>query len=592
MLVTGSTSPAAAFGHLGIDFAVLPRADRHPFWMGDMLRPEMEFVAGLTGYTGYVGTLIVGAKRSLLRVDRMHINQAQQEVSDPGIDIAPIEEPWSGWLVEQAIAVPRIGVDPWLVNDEEWLALENLAASHGGRLAAIDIEALLPSLWPERPAPRTGELFSQPLRFTGESVRDKIECAVARLEDEGVDAALVHWPDCTSWLLNLRGAQVPCTPVALASAIIDRTGGLAVFSDAERPSPPPDDRWPDNMRWAPLDTLPDVLGEPAHRSIWIDPRTPRKLVEAIRQGGCSIHCAPDPLHDLKILKTPAELEGARQAHHKDGVAMAKLLSWLAARIESGEALSELEIADETLRYRREQPGFFDLSFPTIAGLGPNAALPHYQVSAKSNRMTRPIDVLLLDSGVQYLEGTTDVTRTILIGDVPRDWRVKHTIVAKAMIRLSLARFPHGASGAQLDMAARQVLWNQNYDYPHNTGHTVGAFLSAGEGLPRIGPAPRGDHIIQPTMIVSNEPAWYVEGVCGFRTENLMIATEANRTSGYHEFETLTLVPIDPAFLEFDLLDRQEIAWLNHYHRRVFDEIGPHLSGPARAWLRRATRQIG
>lgn len=568
----------------GIDLFVVPRAARYPGWMGDMYEAREEALAALTGYTGYTGVLMIARNAAIMRVDALHLGQARQQCGPAGPELVAFEEGWSAAFA-RAAPISVIGADPARHDAGDWQALEAAALACGARVKPVALDSALVFAWPDRPPAGIGTSFCVPLAASGWSIEDKLQTVAGLVRAKGVDALFVVWPDAVSWLCNVRSDLVPCTPLFPGSALILADGSATLFTDQPLPA---DFDLPSCLRIEPVAGCERALAKGKGRRLWVAPETRMADINRAQQGGWHVEVAPDPVLDLMEIKHPAEQAASRAAHLADGLAMARLLAFIDAEMAAGTPPDELAIGEAALQFRRLQPGFLDLSFPTIAASGPNAASPHYVASVASNRRLRRDDVLMLDSGAQYRFGTTDVTRTMLFGAVDPAWRRWHTLVAKAMIRLSLARFPVGTRGDQLDMAARQTLWNAYQDYPHNTGHGVGACLSAGEGAPRIGPGPRGRHVIRPGMILSNEPAIYIADTGGWRTENLLLSVEDR--PGWLAFETLTLVPIDPSMLDLSLFDPAERQWLDSYNTRVHAILAPHLDAETVAWLRRVCGQ--
>jgi len=383
---------------------------------------------------------------------------------------------------------------------------------------------------------------------------------------------------------------LPHTPFALGFALVPAEGTPTLFLDRAEPGPEAENRRAD-VRFA---RIPDVapaleaLGK-AGASVWVDPATsPIAMIETLKSAGATLIEKGDPAQLPKARKNPAELAGMREAHVADGVAMAKFLAWFDTEAPKGR-LTEIDIVAALEAFRREGPAIADISFDTISGAGPNGAIVHYRVTEATNRKLVPGEPLLVDSGGQYLMGTTDITRTLATGPVTAEQKDRYTRVLKGMIAISRARFPKGTAGAQLDVLARQFLWQDGVTYNHGTGHGVGAFLSVHEGP--IGLSPRYTTPFEPGNILSNEPGYYKTGEYGIRIENLVHVVDAAAFPGYLEFETLTLAPIDTRLIDGTLLDAGERDWLNAYHARVMREIGPLVAGEVKTWLQAATRPI-
>jgi len=576
----------------GLDGFVVPRADEH---QGEYVPPGAERLAWLTGFTGSAGIAVVLAGEAAIFVDGRYTLQAREQVDAAAFAQRDVTAtPPSRWLGERVSAGQRIGYDPMLHTLAQVRRYEAACAAKGAAFVAVD-ENPLDAVWPDRPGPPLAQVRLYPQALAGVSAADKIARLDGRLAELGADAALLTQPDSIAWALNVRGADVPHNPVALAFAVLRRGDRPTVFIDGRKLS---------NEVRATLEEVADIAEPPAlggtlaalgarRAKVLVDPELAaaglcRRLVET----GATLVEGQDPVLLPKAVKNAAEIAGARTAHQRDGVAVTRFLHWLDHAAAAG-GLDEIAVAEALERFRAETGLLKDISFDTISAAGPNAASPHYRVTRRSNRPIADGDIVLVDSGAQYEDGTTDITRTVIVGRATAEMRDRYTRVLAGHIAIATARFPVGTSGAQLDPFARQALWQAGLDFDHGTGHGVGAYLSVHEGphrLSRLGTTP-----LEAGMILSNEPGFYKAGHWGIRIENLLVVTAAEPIAGgdrpMHAFETLTLAPIDQRLVEPSLLSAEARAWLDAYHARVAAAIGPSLDPEERAWLRVATAPL-
>lgn len=577
----------------GLDGFIVPRADE---FQGEYVPASAQRLAWLTGFTGSAGAAVVLTEQAAVFVDGRYTLQVRQETPAELYDHRHlVEEPPAEWLAANASKGARIGFDPWL-HAENWVEKTRARLAKAGiELTATDGNPL-DAVWTDRPPPPAGPLQIHPLAYAGRESADKRQEIAARLARDGLAAAVLTQPDSVAWLLNIRGDDVPCTPVALCFAIIDRQGGVRLFVDPARASTETRAHLgPDVRLCAPgdfgaaLDGLATggggVLADPASTAHWIFERLRKADVKIERDG--------DPCALPKACKNAVELEGARAAHRRDGVAMARFLRWLDDNAASGD-VAESAAAARLAAFREQDPLYVGPSFETISGAGPNGAVVHYRVTPATDRRLEPGTLYLVDSGGQYRDGTTDVTRTVAVGTPSAEMRRCVTLVLKGHIALARAVFPAGVTGSQLDALARGPLWSAGLDYDHGTGHGVGSFLSVHEGPQRISKA-ANPVALKPGMIVSNEPGYYRSGAFGVRIENLIAVRDFDAGPGAERptlaFETLTLVPIDRRLIDVDLTTAAEIAWIDAYHARVFAEIGGELNDGDRNWLKAATAPL-
>jgi len=595
----------------GLDGFIVPRADEH---QGEYVPARAERLAWLTGFTGSAGLAVVLARRAALFVDGRYTLQARSEVATvqrPG-EVATVQrpgevatgsyefrhlmdDPLADWLGAALPAGGRVGYDPWL-HTFEWVDKLKPALDRAGiRLVAV-ADNPVDRIWPDQPPPPLAPVVAQELCHAGRTSADKRATLAEALRRAGVGAAVLTLPDSIAWLLNIRGADVPRVPVPLCFAILFDDGQVTLFIDARKLGPDLDRHLGAEVTIAPSEALAatlDRLGQ-EHRRVQVDSATAAVwLFDRLAAAGAGIEAAPDPCALPKACKTPAELEGARAAHRRDGVALVRFLHWLAGAAPAG-CVTELAAAGRLYDFRREGALFRDLSFDTISAAGGHGAVVHYRVTPASDGRLDPGTLYLVDSGAQYLDGTTDVTRTVAIGVPTAGMRDRFTRVLKGHIALATVCFPAGTTGSQLDVLARRPLWEVGLDYDHGTGHGVGSYLSVHEGPQRISKAPNRVPL-QPGMILSNEPGCYVPGCYGIRIENLQVVRVAAGPVGEGRvtlaFETLTLAPIDRNLIDSTLLSPAEMEWIDGYHQRVWRTLGPLLEAGAAAWLEAATRPL-
>ena len=577
----------AELARQGLDGFVAPRADEH---QNEYVPPHCERLAWLTGFTGSAGVLVVLGDAAALFVDGRYTLQAPQQVDTEAFSVVPIAETspeaWIGkWLKRGA----RLGYDSWLHTPAQVERLRGAVEAVGGELLACKANPI-DAIWAERPEPTPAPVRVHPARLAGETAEAKLKRIAGAL---AADALLVSDPHAMAWAFNIRGGDVAHTPLPLGYALIFRDGRPRLYLDPRKLDAATQLAL---AELAELRTHDDVLGDLAQlgasgATLRLDNATvAMRLVQTLRDAGGFDELGPDPIADMKARKNAAELKGARAAHLRDGVAMTRFLAWFAQEAPKGR-LSEIDAAKALETFRRDTKKLADISFPTISAAGPNAASPHYRVTEKSNRRIAR-GLYLVDSGAQYLDGTTDITRTLAVGAPSAEMRDRFTRVLKGHIGVARAIFPKGASGAQLDTLARLPLWEMGLDFDHGTGHGVGAYLSVHEGPQRI--SKHGHVTLEPGMILSNEPGFYKAGHWGIRIENLIVV-EPRRIPGEERhmlgFETLTLAPIDRTLIQPKLLSREEIAWFDAYHARVRRELSPHLDAPTRKWLAGATKPL-
>jgi Xaa-Pro aminopeptidase len=580
----------AALARAGFDGFIVPRADAH---QGEYVAPSDQRLAWLTGFTGSAGFCIVLPHIAGVFIDGRYRTQVKAEVAlDAFTPVNWPEVKPGAWLRDQLPDGGRIAFDPWLHTAKEIGDLE--ADLNGSGIVLCPSENLVDAVWPDRPAPPVGPVSVQPLDFAGEAAADKCRRIAADLKAAGQAAAVLTLPDSISWLLNIRGSDVARNPVVQAFAILRDDAHVTLFVAAEKL----DDRVRAHLG-ADVTARPPSAFAPALRTLGgpvrVDAATaPMEITRALKEAGIPAANAPDPCLLPKARKNAAEIAGMQAAHLRDGAAMVEFLAWLDAEAPKG-TLTEIDVVTRLEGFRRATNALKEISFETICGSGPNGAVIHYRVSRETNRPLRPGEIVVIDSGGQYLDGTTDITRSVAIGPVDPEAKAAFTRVLQGMVAISRLRWPRGLTGAHLDAIARYPLWLAGQDYDHGTGHGVGCYLSVHEGPQRLSRAT--DVPIEDGMVLSNEPGYYREGAFGIRIENLVLVRQApDLPSGdahrrMLSFETLTWVPIDRRLIDAETLSGAERDWLNAYHADVMARIGPRLSDSARSWLTAATQPL-
>jgi Xaa-Pro aminopeptidase len=576
----------------GLAGFIVPRADEH---QGEYVPLCGQRLAWLTGFTGSAGAAVVLAARAAVFVDGRYTLQAAAQVDTKAYEIRHlVDQPVSQWLAENAGKDEIIGYDPWLHTPQEVERLRTGVERAGATLRAVEKNPL-DQVWAGRPAAPLAPVVAQAEGFAGEGAADKRARIGKTLAGEGAAAAVLTMPESIAWLLNIRGGDVPHTPLPLSFAIVKADGAVTLFIDRRKLTPGLDRHLGNAVTIEAPDRLGSALDALAKEGrVQVDPASAASWVfDRLGKAGAQIHRAADPCMLPKACKNVIELDGTREAHRRDGAAVTRFLAWLAREAPRG-GLREIAASDRLEAFRKEGKFFRDLSFPTISGAGSNGAIVHYRASPETEKLLEPGTLYLLDSGAQYLDGTTDITRTIAIGDPSDEMRENFTRVLKGHIALATARFPKGTTGSQLDGFARRALWQVGLDYDHGTGHGVGSYLSVHEGPQRISKAANTQPLL-PGMIVSNEPGYYKTGAYGIRIENLIVVQPDEEAAAEREmlrFETITLAPIDRNLVACDLLERGEADWLDDYHTRVRATIGPLVDAETAAWLEQATAPIG
>jgi Xaa-Pro aminopeptidase len=576
----------------GLTGFVVPRSDRH---QNEYVPACEERLAWLTGFTGSAGAAIVLMERAVLFVDGRYTLQVREQVDTSLFAIEHlVETPPDRWIETNLTSADRLGYDPWLHTVESAERLAKACAAAGATLVAVEPD-LIDAIWRDRPAPPLGAVTLHDLRFAGEPAEEKLARIRAELAKLRADGLVVSDPHAVAWAFNIRGADVAHTPLPLAFAVIPQAGRPALFVDGRKLSNDVRDRLEGlaDMR-EPADFVQAVaaLGQ-GRKTVRLDQATAADaLARLVITHGGKVARGACPIALMKAVKNQVEISGARAAHIRDGAAVTRFLAWFDREAARG-TLTEIEAVAALESFRRETGLLKDISFPTISGAGPDGAIVHYRVTSKTNRGIAPGELFLIDSGGQYPDGTTDITRTVAVREPTAEMRERLTRVLKGHIAIARAVFPDGTTGAQLDSFARQFLWVQGLDFDHGTGHGVGSYLSVHEGPARI--SKLGTTALRRGMILSNEPGYYKAGAYGIRIENLVLVVAAaavpDAEKPLNAFETLTLAPIDRRLIVANMLTPEETEWLDGYHARVAQTLSPLVDAETRAWLAAATRPL-
>jgi Xaa-Pro aminopeptidase len=574
----------AAMAEAGVDAFLVPRADAH---QGENVAARDERLAWLTGFTGSAGLAVVTRDRAAIFVDGRYRLQVQTQVDLAQFAVLRLpEDKTADWLAEVLQGGGRLGFDPWLHTAKEIEALGEALTPR--QIGLVSVANLVDRAWPDQPPPPANPIVPQPTERAGRDSAAKRAEIARGLVERDLAAAVLTLPDSIAWLLNVRGSDIARTPVPLAFAILDAGGGVALFTDPAKADDALRTHLGPDVTLAPPDAFGpalDALGgrvavDRASAPVWVSDRLAAAGIEVVGER--------DPCILPKACKNDAEIAGTRAAHLRDGAAMAEFLAWLELTAPEG-GLTEIDVVTRLEAVRAATGALRDIAFDTICGAGPNGAIVHYRVTEDSNRRVAPGELLLVDSGGQYPDGTTDITRTVAVGPVPPEAVRPFTLVLKGLIAMSRLRWPEGLAGRDLDAVARAALWRAGLDYDHGTGHGVGVYLGVHEGPQNL--SRRGLEPLLPGMILSIEPGYYREGAFGIRIETLAVVTPPGIPEGGDRpmlgFETLTLAPIDRRLIDPALLDAPERAWLDAYHARVAETIAPLVDPQTARWLHAA-----
>ena len=565
----------AAMKAAEVDGFLVPRADAH---QGEYVAPCDERLAWLTGFTGSAGFAAVLSDVAGVFIDGRYRVQVRSQIADVFTAVHWPETQLADWLGEHLSYGAVVAFDPWLHTVKEIDGLRDKLAPKG--ITLLPHANLIDPIWTNRPAPPEAPFRTYPDQLAGETSAEKRARLTTDLES---GATVLTLPDSIAWLLNIRGSDIERNPVPQAFALLMADGTVDLFARAGKADDITDHLGPD-VRVHHVDSLIAALTE-LSGPVRIDPAScPLKIAETLSEAELKVTHAKDPCLLPKAIKNDTEIAGARAAHLRDEAAMVRFLAWLDTEAPKGN-LTEIDVVTQLETFRRETNLLLDISFETISGVGEHGAIVHYRVSKDTNAPVKPGELLLVDSGGQYLDGTTDITRTIAIGDATPDQRSAYTRVLQGMIAISRAQFPMGVGGQHLDALARYPLWLAGMDYDHGTGHGVGAYLSVHEGPQGI--SRRSEVPFEAGMILSNEPGYYREGAFGIRLENLIVVNPAAKTADHrkmHSFETLTYVPLDRRLIDTGILTVDERSWVDSYHAETLDKIGPSVEGAAKVWL--------
>ena len=575
-----------------LDAFIVPRADEY---LGEYVPPQNERLHWISGFTGSAGAVMVLADRAAIFVDGRYTIQVRQQAPANLFEYENlVSPPPVQWLLDNLNEGAQVGYDPRLHTLHWQQTTEAILATSNINLVAIT-DNPIDLNWEDRPSPIGGQIMLLDETFTGEHSLAKRQRVGQLVADAGADATLVFQLDSIAWLLNIRGQDVPRLPVLLGFGILQSNGDMTLYCDTTKIPEDFNNHVGPGVRVAPEQeaaaalqalgtTGATVMADPDSASAWCQ--------ILVRDAGGKLLPAMDPVAFPKAQKNESELSGIRQSHIRDGAAVSRFLAWIDDEVAAGRLHDEAVLSDHLESIRRQDNSLKDLSFDTISAAGSNAAMAHYNhmngVPAKLERN----NLYLVDSGGQYLDGTTDITRTIIIGEASAAQQKHFTLVLKGHIALVSAVFPQGTRGSQLDALARQFLWAEGLNFDHGTGHGVGCFLSVHEGPQRISPK-GGDAELMPGMVLSNEPGYYLEGNYGIRCENLMVVNSHSTDTEYNmlSFETLTFAPFDIRLIDKSLMTEMEIRWLNNYHAEVYEKLSPGLSGREHTWLKDATRTL-
>lgn len=575
----------------GLDGFYVPHEDEY---QNEYLPDANERLAWVSGFTGSFGSAMIFMDRAVLFADGRYTIQAADQTDNELFERVHVPDPGPfGWLGAQDLQGKVLGYDAALMTPNDVATFEAAATKAGATIRSVT-DNPVDLAWTDRPAQPLELIHPHGLEFAGQSSTEKRAEIGKSLQESGADSLVITAPASIAWLFNVRGGDVACSPLPLARAIVRSDGSATLFADPAKESEGLREHLGNEVTLEPIDSLPAALRELGSERVSLDPALASAwFFQALEAVGATLIREPDPVQLPKACKNAAELAGTAAAHRRDGVAVTRFLHWLDTEAQSG-TYTEIDAALKLLDFRTVDTSMKDMSFETISGAGPNGALPHYRVSSASNRKLKRDSLYLVDSGGQYPDGTTDITRTVAIGDPSEDMRRHYTLVLKGHIALDRVRYPEGTTGTHLDTLARHAMWQAGLDYDHGTGHGVGVYLGVHEGPQRIAKAWNAIPLM-PGMIVSNEPGFYKEGAYGIRIENLQYVTPAEEIEGGDRamlgFECLTFAPLARALIETDLLTAEERDWVDDYHQRVLTEIGPLIDGDAAIWMQEACQPL-
>lgn len=568
----------------GLDGFIVPISDEH---MSEYVGDYAQRLGWLTGFGGSAGAAVVLKDKAAIFVDGRYTVQVREQVDGKLYEyVATAEKSLTQWLAENAPHGSSIGYDAWLHTRDWAMALAARLAKSGAALQAVKVNPI-DLVWGDQPPRSPAKLAVQPNEFAGKSAGEKRGDVAAWLSENGYDATVIAALDSVAWFYNIRGQDINNTPVPLAYAIVRADDSATLFVAPEKLTDEVREHLGNHVEIRDYDQLSAALAELGGKTVAVDPeRSVAAIFEALDQAGAKIVRERDPTILAKAIKNEVEITGHRAAQARDGAALTKFLHWMAVEAPKG-GQDELSVAARLREFREESPELKDLSFRTISAAGEHGALPHYSVNEETNHPVTMDSLYLVDSGGQYLDGTTDVTRVVAVGQPTEEMRKRYTQVLQGHIALDQAVFPQGTTGGQLDILARQYLWADGVDYGHGTGHGVGSYLSVHEGPQRIATFGGMGEPLVPGMILSNEPGYYKVGHFGIRIENLILVVEREIAGSEKQmlgFETLTFAPLERKLINAGMLTPAQIAWVNDYHAKVLAIVGPQTSGAAREWL--------
>jgi Xaa-Pro aminopeptidase len=575
----------AAMAAQGLDGFLVPHEDEH---QNEYLPAANDRLAWATGFTGSAGAAVILASKAAVFVDGRYTLQVKDQVDGELFEVRDLVEGGVPAYLEDALTAGQtVGYDPRLHSPEALDRLRAAAAKVGAALKPVNDNPLDQAWGAERPAQPQAAVVPHPLEYSGEASSAKRTRVGADLAAAGADATVLTAPSSIAWLFNVRGGDVIRSPLPIGQAILSADGKARLFLDPAKVSADLPAWLGNEVSLESPDALAGALADLKGQKVMVDPaQSSAWYFEALKTAGAEVIRAADPCALPRACKNAVEIEGSRRAHVRDGAALTRFLHWTATEAQTSLP-DEVEVVKTLEAFREATGALKDLSFDTIAGAASNGAIVHYRPTSRLNKRTESGSLLLVDSGAQYLDGTTDVTRTVAIGEPTAEMKNRFTLVLKGHLHLARVRFPAGTTGSALDALARAPLWAVGLDYDHGTGHGVGSYLGVHEGPQRIAKAPN-NVALRPGMIVSNEPGYYKTGGYGIRIETLQVVTEAEPIAGGERpmlgFETLTLAPIDRRLIDLSIMTPEEIAQLNAYHARVLEKVGPLVPGEVRSWM--------
>ncbi|WP_018997775.1 aminopeptidase P family protein [Hirschia maritima] len=574
-----------------LDAYYIPHEDAY---QNEYLPAAFDRLTWATGFTGSAGAAIVLENTAVVFVDGRYTLQAAQQLDADLFQQESLDKlgPFK-WLSQQELNGKRIGVDLHLVGQNAFEELADCAKLAGAEIVPVTKNPI-DEAWTNQPPEPKQPVVPHDIRYAGEAFKDKLKRVGASIASAGADAAIITSPASIAWVFNIRGGDVQCSPLPLGRAILHADGSADLFLHQEKVS---EELKPhlDGINILPMDQLAENIAKLQNKSVSLDPNLASAwFFKTVTEAGAKIVIQADPCALPRACKNEVEIAGSQQAHLRDGAAMTRFLRWLDSEEVQSGTVNEIQAAQKLEFYREELQGLKDLSFETISGAGSNGAHCHYRVNEATVKVLEKNSLYLVDSGGQYLDGTTDITRTVAIGEPTQEMKERYTIVLKGHIALARLRFPKGTTGSAIDAIARQPMWALGLDYEHGTGHGVGSYLGVHEGPQRISKLPNFVGL-EPGMIVSNEPGYYKEGGYGIRIENLQFVTQPRDITGgdipMMEFEALTLAPLCTRLIESGMLTPDEWIWVDRYHQRVLKELSPLLAGDDLEWLKDACKEL-